>query len=414
MSLLKKQSKEKEIRLITYVWSGLNKRGDKVSGEINAANVGVAKAELRRHQVSLRRIHKKHIAWFASRNKRITTGHIATFTRQLTVMLSAGIPLVTGLNLLGRGHRNPAMSVLLLRIKADIETGLTLSQALRHHPKFFNDLYCNLIESGEQSGYLETMLNRVATYCEKSESLKRKIKKALVYPAAIVIVAIAVTAVLLIFVVPQFSALFKDFGAELPWLTQLVVDMSGSLRRYWWIYTIVTGIGGWVFVSALQRSARFRAWVETQSLRLPIFGNILAKSCIARFSRTLAITVSAGMPLVDALESAAGATGNYVYRTALMKIRNDVSTGQQLGWSLKTVHIFPNMVVEMISIGEESGQVDEMLVKVADFFEEEVEMLVDSLSSLMEPIIMVILGILVGGLVVAMYMPIFELGSVIK
>ncbi len=409
----KRKKEQKEVRLNTYIWSGLNKRSEKVSGEINAPNIGIAKAELRRHQIVINKVRKKPAPLFA-RNKKITSVHIATFTRQLAVMVKAGIPIVTALDILGRGHTNQSMRTMLLSIKADIETGLTVAQALRKQPKFFNDLYCNLVDSGEVSGHLEVMLDRLATYREKAESMRRKVKKAIMYPIAIIIVAIIVTTILLVFVVPQFDALFKDFGAQLPALTRLVVHLSNIIQEYWWVVTLVFGAGGWLFVSTLHRSPRFRAWVDKRSLRIPIIGQILEKSSIARFARTLAITTAAGMPLVEALDSAAGATNNHVFRSALDKVRKDVATGQQLAWSLRMTKLYPNMVIEMVNIGEESGQLEEMLSKVADFFEEEVDTLVESLSSLLEPAIMVILGVLVGGLVVAMYLPIFELGSVIK
>lgn len=409
----RRRKQKKEPRLITYVWSGLNKRGEKVSGEVNAPNVGVAKAELRRHNIIINKVRKKPEPLF-TRNKKITSVHIATFTRQLAVMVKAGIPIITALDILGRGHANQNMRIMLLAIKADIETGATITQALRKHPKFFNDLYCNLVDSGEVSGHLEIMLDKLATYREKAESIRRKVKKAIMYPIAVIVVAIIVTAVLLIFVVPQFDALFKDVGAELPALTQFVVYLSDYIQKYWWVVTLIIAGGSWLFVSSLHRSPRFKAWVDKQSLRLPILGQILEKSSIARFARTLAITTMAGMPLVEALNSAAGATNNHVYRTALEKVGKDVATGQQLAWSLKMTRIYPSMVIEMISIGEESGKLEEMLGKIADFYEEEVDTLVGSLSSLMEPAIMVVLGVLVGGLVAAMYMPIFELGSVIK
>lgn len=409
--MLKKDKKES--RLITYTWSGINKRNEKVSGEIHATNIGVAKAELRRHQITLNKIRKKPEPLFAP-NKKITSLHIATFTRQLAVMIKAGIPVTTALEIIGRGHANMNMRTLLLSIKSDIETGLTISQSLRKHPRIFNALYCSLVESGEVSGHLETMLEQLATYREKGESMRRKVKKAVMYPIAIIVIAIIVTSVLLVFVVPQFDDLFKSVGAELPLITQLVVKLSDIVKEYWWIVTLVFAGGGWLFFSSLRRSPRFKAWVDKRSLRLPILGQILEKSSIARFARTLAITISAGMPLVEALESAAGTTNNHVFSTALDKVTKDVATGQQLAWALKMTNVYPNMVIEMVAIGEESGKLEEMLGKVADFYEEEVDTLVDSLSSLMEPIIMLVLGVLIGGLVVAMYMPIFELGSVIK
>lgn len=328
-------------------------------------------------------------------------------------MLSAGVPLVQSLDIVARGHENASMRELVDNIRSDVESGTSLSEALRKHPLQFDALYCNLVQAGEQAGVLETLLHKIADYKEKTESLKAKIKKALFYPTAVIVVAVIVTAILLIFVVPQFEDLFSGFGADLPAFTKMVINLSEFFQDYWWV--MAGGIMGVVygFSAAKKRSVAMQEGLDRMSLKIPVVGNILNKAAIARFCRTLSTMFAAGVPLVEALDSVAGAVGNVVYRQATEKIRDEVATGQQLQTTLQQSGLFPNLVIQMVAIGEESGSLDAMLGKVADFFEEEVDNLVDSLTSLLEPLIMSVLGILVGGLVVSMYLPIFKLGSAI-
>jgi type IV pilus assembly protein PilC len=328
-------------------------------------------------------------------------------------MLKAGVPLVQSFDIVGKGHENPSMQELLLSIKADIEGGDTLAEALNKRPLYFDELFCNLVESGEHAGVLETLLDKIATYKEKTESIKKKIKKALTYPIAVVVVAFIVTAILLIFVVPVFEDLFKGFGADLPAFTKMVIAMSEWMQEYWWILVGIIGASVYVFSYFKKRSRPFNHFLDKMLLRIPVVGMILNKSAIARFSRTLSTMSAAGVPLVDALESVSGACGNIIFADAVIKMREDVATGQRLQYAMQQVKLFPHMVQQMVAIGEESGSIDAMLAKVADFYEEEVDNLIDNLSSLMEPLIMVILGILVGGLIVAMYLPIFKMGAAV-
>jgi type IV pilus assembly protein PilC len=373
----------------------------------------LAKAELRRQGIITNKVAKKRKPWFSRKNRKITQADITFFSRQLATMIEAGIPLVQAFDIISKGQSNTRLKQLLETIKSDIETGLTLSEAMKKHPSYFNDLFCNLVDAGEKSGSLEMMLNKVALYKEKIETIKKKIKKALTYPIAVIIVAIIVTAGLLIFVVPQFESLFKGFGADLPAATQMVVNMSKFLQAYWYIIfgTLAALVYG--FIYALSHSIEFAQIVDRYLLKLPIIGSILEKAAVARFSRTLSITFAAGLPLVEALNSVAGATGNIIFAHATERIKDEVSTGQQMNIAMANTHLFPNMVIQMVAIGEESGALEKMLSKVADFYEEEVDNAVDSLSSLIEPIIMCVLGVLVGGLVIAMYMPIFKLGSAV-
>jgi type IV pilus assembly protein PilC len=328
-------------------------------------------------------------------------------------MMAAGVPLVQAFDIVGRGHENPSMQELILTIKADVEGGTALADALKKHPLHFDDLFVNLVRAGEHAGVLESLLHKIATYKEKTESIKGKIKKAMFYPAAIVVAAVVVTTILLIFVIPQFESLFTNFGANLPAFTQLVVDLSHFVRDTWW--AIVIGLAAiiYIFANTWKRSRKFRHGIDRMLLKIPVIGMILNKSAIARFSRTLATMSAAGVPLVEALDSVAGATGNVVYSDAVLRMREDVATGQSLQLAMKQRNLFPNMVVQMVSIGEESGSLDDMLNKVADFYEEQVDNAVDAMSSLMEPLIMVVLGTLVGGLVIAMYLPIFKMGTAI-
>lgn len=403
---------EKTVKLSTFTWEGADKRGTKLKGQLQAANAAAAKNELRRQGIVPRRVQKQ-ITLFGSRGGKITPGDIAVFSRQLATMLDSGVPLVQAFEIIGRGHEKPAMQDLLLGIKADIEGGTSLSEALAKHPLHFDALYCNLVQAGEQAGVLDTLLDKIATYKEKTESLKKKIKKALFYPAAVILVAFIVTAILLIFVVPQFESLFQGFGADLPVFTLFVLNLSNTLQDNGLFY--LAGLIGVVvaFIQTKKRSRKFQEMLDRLALRLPVIGDILNKAAYARYARTLATMFAAGVPLVEALQSVAGATGNVVYENAVLGIRDEVASGQQLQLSMRSVNLFPNMMVQMVAIGEEAGSLDTMLDKVADFYEEEVDNAVDALSSLLEPLIMAVLGVLVGGLVIAMYLPIFKLGSVV-
>jgi type IV pilus assembly protein PilC len=405
--------KKKAEKVLTFAWEGLDKRGNKVKGESNAASQAIVRAELRRQGIVPSKLKQKAQPLFKTK-KKITPKDIAIFSRQLATMMSSGVPLVQSFDIVGRGHDNPSMQEMLLSIKADIEGGTSLSNALSKFPLHFDDLFCNLVEAGEQAGVLEELLDKIATYKEKTESLKAKIKKALTYPIAVIVVAIVVTAVIMIFVIPQFESLFKGFGAELPAFTQMVVQMSKFVSSWWWLMFL--GIAGSVggFGAAYKRSRPLREKMDKLLLKIPVIGDILHKADIARFSRTLSTMFAAGVPLVEALESVSGATGNIVYANAVLGMKDDVSTGQSLQLSMKMKGLFPHMVVQMVAIGEEAGSLDSMLSKVADFYEEEVDNAVDNLSSLMEPIIMSFLGVVIGGLVIAMYLPIFQMGAAIK
>ncbi|AKJ94269.1 MULTISPECIES: type II secretion system F family protein [Thioalkalivibrio] len=396
-----------------YTWEGLNKNGARIKGETPADNEATARAELRKNGINVIKIRKKPKSLLSGGKKKVVPADIAYFLRQMTTMLESGVPLVQAFEIVGRGNEKPAMRDLVLKLKADVEGGETFAQALSKHPRHFDDLVTNLVEAGEQAGTLETLLDKVATYKEKTEALKGKIKKALFYPAAVVVVAIVVTAILLIYVVPQFEALFTGFGADLPVFTRMVVDLSEFTQSWWWAILGVMVAIGFVFVQARRRLPRFARFLDIMVLKAPAFGPILRKAAIARFARTLSTMFSAGVPLVDALTSVSGATGNAVYREATLRMRDETEAGGQLQWSMRNTAVFPNMVVQMVAIGEESGSLDSMLSKVADFYEEEVDNAVDSLSSLLEPLIMVVLGVLVGGLVIAMYLPIFQMGQVI-
>jgi len=343
----------------------------------------------------------------------ITTGDIALFSRQLATMLAAGIPLVQAFEIVGNGHENAAMQKLILSIKADVEGGSALAEALAKQPLYFDDLFVNLVEAGEQAGALESLLDKVATYKEKTEAIKKKIKKALTYPAAVLVVAFVVTTILLIFVIPSFEDLFRGFGADLPTFTRMVIDLSAFVRTQGWYIVMLSGGAVGTFLYFKKRSRKMRHFLDRMMLKLPIIGPILQKASIARYARTLSTMFAAGVPLVEAMESVAGATGNIVYEEAVLTMRDEVATGQRLQQAMENTDLFPNMVIQMIAVGEDSGSLDEMSAKVADFFEEDVDNAVDNLSSLLEPMIMAILGVLVGGLVVAMYLPIFKLGAVV-
>ncbi len=398
-----------------FRWEGRNKNGQTIKGEITAISLIMAKAELRNQGITPIKVKKKPKPLFSSRlfSQKITSMEVTSFTRQLATLLSAGVPLVQALEIITQSVENPALNYVVNTIKLDVESGMTLSSALVRHKKYFNDLFCSLVAAGEQSGQLDVMLDQVASYKEKLEDLHKKVKKALVYPTAILAIAFAVTAGLLIFIVPQFEKIFSGFGAELPFATRLVLFFSGLLTEHWFIaFSMITClvIG---FFQARKRSTTFNNFVQRAYLHIPIVGLILRKAAIARFARTLSITFAAGMPLVDALRSVAGVTGNIVYYNATQHIIDGVTAGQQMQQAMLETGIFPNMAVQMVGIGEESGSFEFMLGKVANFYESEVDASVSTLSSLLEPIIMVILGVLIGGLVIAMYMPIFKLGGVI-
>jgi type IV pilus assembly protein PilC len=405
--------KPRQEKAYVYAWEGVDRRGNRVKGETRASDVAAVRADLRRQGVNPLKIKKKAQSLFANRKKKIRSIDIAVFSRQLATMMAAGVPLVQAFDIVGRGHDNPAMQDLVLAIKADVESGTALTEALQKHPLYFDDLFCHLVAAGEHAGVLDILLDKIATYKEKTESLKGKIKKALFYPAAVIVVALVVTAVIMLFVIPQFKALFASFGADLPAFTLLVISISDFMREWWWGIVLALAAGVYALGNVWKRSEKFRELVDRMTLRIPVIGPIMHKASIARFARTLSTMFAAGVPLVEALESVAGATGNAVYSEAVLQMREEVATGQALQLSMRQRNLFPHMVIQMTAIGEESGALDEMLGKVADFYEEQVDNAVDSLSSLLEPMIMVVIGTLVGGLVVAMYLPIFKMAAVV-
>lgn len=397
------------IKEITFLWEGKNKDGKSVRGEMRAASEAVVQTSLRRQGVLNAKVKK---ARFKVGGK-VGEKDISIFTRQLATMMKSGVPLLQAFDIVGRGHANPAVAKLLLDIKGEVETGSSLSQAFRKYPLYFDALYCNLVAAGEQAGILDTLLDRLATYKEKILAIKSKIKSALFYPIAVLVVAFIITCVIMIFVIPAFKEVFKNFGADLPAPTLLVIAISDFFVAYWWaIFGIIFG-GFFAFFEAWKRSEKIQMMMDRFLLRLPVFGDIIRKAVIARWSRTLSTMFAAGVPLVESLDSVGGAAGNYVYKAATKQIQGDVSTGVSLTNAMTNVNLFPNMVTQMVAIGEESGALDSMLSKVADFFEQEVDDAVEAMSSLMEPMIMVVLGTLIGGMVVAMYLPIFKLGAVV-
>jgi type IV pilus assembly protein PilC len=395
-----------------FVWEGTDRHGKKVKGKSIANDEASVRADLRRQGVVPTRIRKQRKGLFAGGGK-IESSDIAIFSRQLATMLGAGIPLVQAFEIIGNGHENAAMQKLILSVKADVEGGSALAEALAKQPLYFDDLFVNLVEAGEQAGALESLLDKIATYKEKTEAIKKKIKKALTYPAAVLAVAFIVTTILLIFVIPSFEDLFKGFGADLPGFTRMVIDLSAFVRAKGVFIALAIAAGISAFIYFKKRSRPFRHFLDRMMLKMPIIGPIMQKASIARYARTLSTMFAAGVPLVEALESVAGATGNIVYEVGVLEMRDEVATGQRLQQSMENTDLFPNMVVQMIAVGEESGSLDEMSAKVADFYEEDVDNAVDNLSSLLEPLIMGILGVLVGGLVIAMYLPIFKLGAVV-
>jgi type IV pilus assembly protein PilC len=396
-----------------FVWTGTDKRGVKVKGQTRGSNPSLIRADLRKQGIKPLKVRKQSTLFQKTEKKKIIPKDIAVFFRQLSTMMAAGVPLVQSFEIIGRGHEHAGMRELILKIKTDVESGTSLSESLAKHPIHFDALVVSLVNAGEQAGVLESLLDNIATYKEKTEALKAKIKKAMFYPTAVIIVAVIVTAILLIFVVPQFEELFTSFGADLPAFTRVVVNLSEFMQSYWWLMFGVAVGAGMGFMQAKKRSRKFCRALDRTILKLPIVGPIMHKAAVARYARTLSTMFAAGVPLVEALESVAGATGNVVYSDAVMLIRDSVATGQQLQFAMSQTGLFPNMVEQMVAIGEESGSLDSMLAKVADFFEQEVDDAVDALSSLLEPLIMSVLGVLIGGLVVAMYLPIFKMGAAI-
>ena len=398
---------------IDFLWQGKDKKGDKRKDEISAVSEAAARNELRAMGIRVLKLKKKPKDLFPAKPKPITSQDISIFARQIATMMQAGVPLVQSFDIIGKGHDNPSVENMLMEIKADIESGDTFAEALRKKPLQFDDLFCNLVAAGEQAGILETLLAKIAEYKEKSESMRKKVKKALTYPISVLVVAFIVTAILLVFVVPVFDDLFKGFGSELPAFTQMVVVMSEWMQLHWWkvIAGVYATIKIWKYI--FQRSEAFRQFIDRLLLKFPIVGQIIYKSAIARFARTLGTMSAAGVPLIEALNSVAGACGNIVFFDAVIKMQDDIAAGQQLQFSMVQSKLFPNMMIQMVAIGEESGALDSMLEKVADFYDEEVDNLVDNMSALMEPFIMVVLGTLIGGLIVAMYLPIFAMGAAV-
>ncbi len=396
----------------TFVWEGKDKRGKKLKGEKVGRNETLIKAELRQQGILPSRVKKKPKALFGGAGRRITARDIATFTRQLATMLTSGIPLVQSFGIIGQATENPRMKKLVSDIRNDVESGSTLAESLAKHPVYFDDLYVSLVESGESAGVLDQVLDSIASYKERIESIKGKVKKALFYPATVVAVAIAVTALLLVVVIPQFEEIFQSFGADLPAFTRMVITASEFLQAYIFFVIVIAGGGIFALIQLKKRSRPFAHFLDRVSLKIPIIGPVLEKSALARFSSTLATTFAAGVPLVDALKTVAGATGNVVYEEAVLKIREDVATGHQMQLAMQQTGLFPPMLVQMTAIGEEAGSLDAMLLKVSAIYEEEVNNTVDALSSLLEPIIIIFIGVVVGGMVVAMYLPIFQMAAV--
>ncbi len=406
----------KQAKNIDFVWEGVNKRGQKMNGSLSGQNMAMVKAQLRKQGIQPDKVKRASKPMFglggAAKGKKIKSADISFFTRQMATMIKAGVPLVQSFEIVADGVDNPSMKDLILQLRDTVSAGNDFASALKEHPQHFDELTCNLVESGEQSGALETMLDKVAIYKEKSEALKSKIKKAMGYPITVLVVAAIVTAILMIKVVPTFDGMFKSFGAELPAPTQFVVDLSAAMQAYWMYALAVIVALVTVFKQMMKRSQFFRDQMDYFTLKLPVFGNIMHKAAVARFARVLSTTFAAGVPLVEALESVAGAVGNKLYRDAVLSVRQEVATGQQMHFAMRATGVFPNMVVQMTSIGEESGALDSMLDKAAEYYETEVDESVDGLTAMMEPMIMAFLGVVVGGLIIAMYLPIFQMGSV--
>jgi type IV pilus assembly protein PilC len=400
------------VKVSVYSWEGIDRKGAKLTGELSGHNPALIRAQLRKQGITPSKVRKKSASLFGT-GKRIKPLDIVLFTRQMATMMKAGVPLLQSFDIIGEGFDNPNMRKLINEVKQEVAAGNSFATALRKKPQYFDELYCNLVDAGEQAGALEALLDRVATYKEKTEALKAKIKKAMTYPIAVLVIAFIVSAILLIKVVPQFQIVFSGFGAKLPAFTLMVIGISEMLQEWWLAVIAGLAIAVFGFKYALKRSQRFRDGLDRGLLKLPIIGALIYKSSVARYARTLSTTFAAGVPLVEALDSVAGATGNVVFKNAVNRVKQDVSTGMQLNFSMRTTGVFPTMAIQMTAIGEESGSLDAMLDKVATYYEDEVDNMVDSLTSLMEPFIMVILGVVVGGLVVAMYLPIFQLGNVV-
>lgn len=396
-------------KTILFEWEGKDSKGAKQKGMISAPNVSLVKAKLRRQGIIAPTVKKKRAS--SSKGGKVTPGDIALFARQMTTMMAAGVPMVQSFEIVANGMDNKTMRDMVMGIKAEVESGSNFTLALRKYPDHFDELFCSLTEAGEQSGTLETLLGEIADYKEKSESLKKKIKKAMFYPIAVLVVAFVVTAILLIFVVPQFQSLFEGMGGELPAFTQMIVTASELMQAYWWIVVVTVGVIVWTFKQAKKRSKAFSELLDRLTLKAPVFGEIVVKASTARFARTLATMSKAGVPLVEAMDSVAGVAGNSVFEKAIYKMRDEAASGQRLTVSIQNSGLFANMVVQMVAIGEEAGSIDDMLGKVADFYEEEVDNAVDSMTALMEPMIMAFLGVVIGGLVVGMYLPIFKMGE---
>ena len=396
-----------------YIWEGKDGAGKRVKGEISGQSEALVRAILRRQKINPTKVKKKPKPLFGSGKSKIETKDICVWSRQLATMMSSGVPLVQSFEITGRGHENAGMQSLIMAIKADVEAGNSLVDALKKHPLHFNSLYCNLIEAGEHAGILEAILHKLATYLEKTEALKSKIKSALFYPAAVIVAAIVVVTILMIFVIPQFSELFGSFGADLPALTQFLIDSSDFFVANWWIMFGILGGVVYGLLELKKRSIAAQHFLDRAVLKIPVIGDLIEKSAIARFARTLETMFAAGTPLVEAMSSVAGATGNIVYYEATMKMKDEIATGTQLQASMRDTNLFPNMVVQMVAIGEESGAIDTMLGKVADWYEQEVDDAVEALTSLLEPMIMAFLGVVIGGIVVGMYLPIFKMGAVV-
>ncbi|PWB40054.1 MAG: type II secretion system protein F [Rhodocyclales bacterium] len=405
----KAAKKDTGIKEYTFAWEGKDKTGKLMRGEMRAGGEALVHATLRRQGILVSKVKKQAF----KRGGKITEKDITLFTRQLATMMKAGVPLLQAFDIVGKGASNQAVAKLLMEVKADVETGSSLNQAFRKYPLYFDALFCNLVAAGEAAGILDSLLDRLATYKEKILAIKSKIKSALFYPIAVIVVAVVITAVIMIFVIPAFKEVFKSFGADLPAPTLMVIAMSDFMVANWYIVFGILGGSLYGFFFMWKRSEKMQIVMDRLFLRLPIFGDIIRKATMARWARTLSTMFAAGVPLVEALDSVGGASGNYVYKMATKQIQSEVSTGTNLTVAMQNANVFPNMVIQMVSIGEESGQLDAMLSKVADFFEAEVDDAVEAMSSLMEPMIMVVLGTLIGGMVVAMYLPIFKLGAVV-
>jgi len=409
-----KKNTPKAKPLDVFVWHGVNRKGKKINGELSAHNLIELKAQLRKQGITPSKVKKKAKPLFGmGGDKPITPSDIAVISRQIATMLGAGVPLVQTIEMIGKGHNNGNMQKLLGEVAHKLSSGIPLSDCLREHPRQFDDLYCDLVASGEQSGSLETIYDRIATYKEKAEALKAKIKKAMTYPIAVMVIAAIVTSILLIFVVPVFEEIFAGFGAELPAFTLFVVGISDFMVAYWHLGLGAVFLAIFLFKRAHRNSQKLRDQVDRQILKLPVIGDVLEKAAVARYARTLSTTFAAGVPLIDALESAAGASGNAVFRDAILEVRAEVTSGMQMNLAMRNCNIFPDMVIQMVAIGEESGAVDDMLSKVANVYEAEVDNAVDNLTALLEPMIMAVLGVVIGGLIIAMYLPIFQIGMVV-